>query len=66
MHKGLNFLIILVAWELWKHMNTCVFDGACPEVQSLLYFVAEEGSLWCMAGATVLQELLIRSLFPDL
>jgi len=65
-HKGHNSLIILVAWELWKLMNTCVFEGYCPNVQTLLYFVAEEGSLWCMAGATALQELLIRSLSPDL
>lgn len=24
-HKGLNSLIILLAWELWKHRNVCVF-----------------------------------------
>jgi hypothetical protein len=23
--KGLNSLIILVAWEIWKHRNACVF-----------------------------------------
>jgi len=34
MHKGHNSLIILVAWELWKHMNTCVFDGSHPNVQT--------------------------------
>jgi hypothetical protein len=31
--KGLNSLIILVAWELWKHRNACVFEGASPCVQ---------------------------------
>ena len=25
--KGLNSLIILVAWEIWKHRNTYVFDN---------------------------------------
>jgi hypothetical protein len=25
MCKGLNSLTILVAWEIWKHRNTCVF-----------------------------------------
>jgi hypothetical protein len=25
--KGLNSLIILVIWFLWKHRNACVFDG---------------------------------------
>jgi hypothetical protein len=31
-HKGLNSLIILVAWEIWKHRNTCVFDNKRPSV----------------------------------
>jgi hypothetical protein len=25
--KGLNSIIILVAWSLWNHWNRCVFDG---------------------------------------
>jgi hypothetical protein len=66
MHKGVNSLVILVAWELWKQWNVCVFKGARPNVQTLLYNVAKESSLWCMAGATALQELLIRSLSPEL
>jgi hypothetical protein len=28
--KGLNSLIILVAWEIWKHRNACVFEGVVP------------------------------------
>ncbi|WVZ96924.1 hypothetical protein U9M48_042504, partial [Paspalum notatum var. saurae] len=28
--KGLNSFIILVAWELWKHRNDCVFEGSRP------------------------------------
>ncbi|XP_066333406.1 uncharacterized protein [Miscanthus floridulus] len=28
--KGLNSLIILVAWEIWKHRNSCVFEGVLP------------------------------------
>jgi len=66
MHKRLNSLIILVAWEPWKQRNACAFVGARPDVQTLLYNVAVEGSLWCLAGATVLQELLIRLLSHDL
>jgi hypothetical protein len=28
LRKGLNSLIILVAREIWKHRNSCVFEGA--------------------------------------
>ncbi|RCV32070.1 hypothetical protein SETIT_6G228500v2 [Setaria italica] len=47
--RGLNSLIILVAWEVWKHRNSCVFENARP------------CTLWCSAGARKLQELLLRS-----
>ncbi|CAN6231704.1 unnamed protein product [Urochloa humidicola] len=60
--KGLNSLIILVAWEVWKHRNSCVFDGARPCIQEVLRAVQAEGNLWCSAGARKLQELLLRSL----
>jgi hypothetical protein len=60
--KGLNSLIILVAWEVWKYHNSCVFEGARPSIQILLQTVANGSSLWCMAGASKLQELLTRSL----
>jgi hypothetical protein len=26
--RGLNSVIALVAWWLWKHHSTCVFEGA--------------------------------------
>ncbi|CAL5002947.1 unnamed protein product [Urochloa decumbens] len=60
--KGINSLIILVAWELWKHRNSCVFDNQRPNIQDVLWSVNTEGSIWCMAGACKLQELLSRSL----
>lgn len=25
--KGMNSLIILVAWEIWEHRNDCVFNN---------------------------------------
>jgi hypothetical protein len=62
MRKGLNSLIILVAWEIWKHRNVCVFEGTSPNVQEVLHAVTIEGFLWCMAGASALQELLLQSL----
>ena len=61
--KGLNSLIILVAWELWKHRNACVFEKKRPSVQDVLRSVSMQGGLWCSAGASRLQELMSRSLF---
>jgi hypothetical protein len=50
--KGLNSLIILVTWEIWKHRNACVLDHVRPNTQEVLRAVDIEGSLWCMAGAS--------------
>lgn len=55
MHKGLYSLIILVAQELWKLRNACVFEGLSPNIQSLLQKVADECSSWCKAGASDIQ-----------
>jgi len=60
MRKGLNSLIILVAWELWKHRNACVFKGALPDVQLVLEAVTNEDVLWCMAGASALKQMLLQ------
>lgn len=66
MRKDLNSLIILVAWEIWKHCNSCVFESARPCVQVDLQTVVDECSLWCMAGPSALQELLLRQLTQGL
>lgn len=42
LRKGLNSLIILVVWEVWKHCNSCVFDGLAPHVDAVLQKVADE------------------------
>lgn len=65
MRKGLNFLIILVAWEVWKHRNSCVFENATPSVQEVLRAVMAERALWCRAGARKLHQLLVRALDMD-
>ncbi|RCV12333.1 hypothetical protein SETIT_2G260800v2 [Setaria italica] len=62
--KGLNSLIILVTSEVWKHRNSCVFENARPSTSLLLQTMADEISIWGMAGATKLQELLVRSQVP--
>jgi hypothetical protein len=64
MRKGLNSLIILVAWEIWKHRNACVFDNRRPCILEVLKAISAEGGIWCSAGASKLQELVLRSLPP--
>jgi hypothetical protein len=59
--KGFNSLVIIVAWELWKHSNACVFQGTRPAVQSVVLAVMAEGRLWCLAGAAALQVLFLRT-----
>jgi hypothetical protein len=46
MLQDLNSLIIVVAWEIWKHRNAIAFEGARPNIQTLLLTVANESSLW--------------------
>lgn len=55
--KGVNSLIILVAWSIWKHRNACVFEYTSPSVASILRELKDEHSLWCMAGPKKLEEL---------
>ncbi len=56
--KGINSLATLVAWEIWKHRNNCVFNDTNPRVASILQVVENEGNLWCSAGAFAFQKLL--------
>ncbi|GJN20286.1 hypothetical protein PR202_gb07644 [Eleusine coracana subsp. coracana] len=55
--KGLNSLIILGAWMLWKHHNWCVFEGGQPNIRKILNNLSIERQLWHLAGATSLQAL---------
>jgi hypothetical protein len=57
LRSGFNSMVILGAWAIWKHRNSCVFKGAAPNVQGALLVVREEVQLWSMAGAKSLSLL---------
>ena len=48
---------MLGAWVIWKHRNTCVFDGLAPCLQVALQAYKDELQLWIAAGAKGLRAL---------
>jgi hypothetical protein len=36
--KGFNFIVMLVAWWLWKHRNACVFNEVSPSFSKITYY----------------------------
>ncbi|WVZ58922.1 hypothetical protein U9M48_009140 [Paspalum notatum var. saurae] len=49
--KGFNSLVILGSWSIWKHRNSCVFDGVTPSMEKVLTLAKEEATFWSLAGA---------------
>jgi hypothetical protein len=49
--EGLNTLLILGAWTIWRHRNDCIFNGSPPRLSTTLAMAMEEERGWCMAGA---------------
>jgi hypothetical protein len=56
--KGLNSIVILVAWSLWNHRNLCVFDGVQPNISKLLSNIKDEQHVWELVGARGVAHLL--------
>jgi mannosylglycoprotein endo-beta-mannosidase len=48
---GLNSLVILGAWSIWRHRNDCVFNGASPNVNLALALARDEAHCWSLVGA---------------
>ena len=49
-NKDIHTMLLLVLWELWKHRNAIVFDGAAPSVERLIDKIKAESALCVMAG----------------
>lgn len=48
--KDLHTIFALSIWELWKHRNAIVFDGASPSIELLLRRMRSEGMVWSSVG----------------
>jgi hypothetical protein len=58
--KGVNSLVILTDWVIWKHYNACVFEETALSISEVLRQFREEYQLWCLAGAKKLQDLKLH------
>lgn len=58
MQKGLNFIIILGPWPIWKHRNRYVFSGINPSITEVLNSVKDEINLRTLAGARCVANIL--------
>jgi hypothetical protein len=58
--KGLNSIVILGTWSIWKHRNNCVFNGAVPNINTALSLARDDAHWWCLAGAKGLSLLTAR------
>lgn len=43
-------ICLLVMWELWKHRNDIVFDGATVCLPQVLCRIVSESKVWQQAG----------------
>ena len=56
--KGVNSIIILGSWLVWKHHNFYVFDGGTPNLSRVVSTFREDVQQWSVAGARGVSYLL--------
>lgn len=47
--RATRAILLLGLWELWKHRNAAIFDGATPRTASVLSRVEQVGRAWATA-----------------
>lgn len=63
--KGLDSLVSLGAWIIWRHRNECVFNGASPSLPFAFVLAGEELWSWSHAGARGLSLLTAQDMDTD-
>ena len=58
--RALLSLMLLISWEIWKERNARVFRSTAIPVGVLVTRVKAETSLWCLAGAKYLCNIMPR------
>ena len=53
--KGLKMMMMLIAWEIWKERNACVFNNKLPHADDMLHAIRNTLELWRLAGARCLE-----------
>ena len=51
LQKGLNSIVGLTAWAIWKHRDAVIFEGRHPSTDDLVLSVKDDARLWANAGA---------------
>jgi hypothetical protein len=50
--KGIQTIILLTLWFIWKEQNNRIFQSTQRTVRRLLADLQDEARVWCLAGAT--------------
>ncbi|CAO1940520.1 unnamed protein product [Urochloa humidicola] len=45
--KHYDSFLLLVSWQIWKHRNDVVFNGASPSLHRLRMACKDDAQLWC-------------------
>ncbi|XBI19709.1 hypothetical protein VPH35_061160 [Triticum aestivum] len=58
--RPLAFLMLHISWELWNERNARIFRNIAVPVGVIVARIKEEASLWSMAGARHLSNIMPR------